>query len=298
MYFEHGISQQEIATKLNLSKMTVSRMLQKAKDLGIVQINVKLPFQNDEELSEKLKEVYGIKKAVVVKRGATTDLNVSELIGRVWAFFLGLSIKDNSILGLGLGNTIGYTIQNLIPMKTKNVHIVQLMGGLTNVHIKNPFTIVQESCRKLNAQGTYVTSSVIVDNKKVRDSIINDTPVGRLVKDMWEKCDEALFGIGTIERGTLLSPDLVNYEDVQRIKTLGAIGDIMGHCFDARGNFLKTHLDERLVNIPLEMFRKIQERVALAGGEYKSEAIKGALLSGIITTLVTDDVTAKKLLLN
>jgi DNA-binding transcriptional regulator LsrR (DeoR family) len=72
----------------------------------------------------------------------------------------------------------------------------------------------------------------------------------------------------------------------------------MGHCFNARGNFIKTHLDERLVNIPLEMFRKIQERVALAGGEYKSEAIKGALLSGIITTLVTDDVTAKKLLLN
>ena len=295
MYFEQGISQQEIASKLNLSKMTVSRMLQKAKEKGIVQIKVKFPFQIDGKLSKKVKDQYGIKKAIVIKRGETKSEHIFELIGQTWSTYLGLSLKNNYVIGLGLGNTIGHTVQCLIPMNTTNVHVVQLMGGLTNVHMKNPFTIVQEACRKLKAEGTYVTSSVIVDNREMRDSIMNETPMGMRVKEMWDKCDEALFGIGAIETGTLLSPELVPPEDVIKIKNLGAVGDIMGHCYNARGDFLKTHLDERLVNIPIDVFKRIPERVGLAGGEYKVDAIKGALLSGIVTTLGTDDGTAKKL---
>lgn len=295
MYFENGISQQEIASKLNLSKMTVSRMLQKAKDSNIIQINIQLPFKIDEKLSKKVTDQYGIENAVVIKKESTKNINTAELIGRVWAFYMGISLKNDYILGLGLGNTIGHTIRTLVPMNTKNVHILQLMGGLADVAYKNPFTIVQETCRKLNAQGTYVTSSVIVENKNVRDSIINDTPVGRQLKDLWKNCNEALFGIGTIEKGYILSPKLVYPQDVEKIKALGTVGDIMGHCFNAKGEFLKTHLKDRLVHIPLETFMNIPKRVALAGGVKKIDSIKGALHSGIITTLVTDSDTAELL---
>jgi DNA-binding transcriptional regulator LsrR (DeoR family) len=296
MHFTNDVSQQEIAAKLNLSKMTVSRMLQRAKKQKIIQIKIKMPFQIEDKISRTIESTYGIKKAFVINNDNTKSESTSELIGKVWSFYTVLSLKDDYILGLGLGNTIGSLVRNLVPVNLKNIHIVQLMGGFTAVTYKNPLTIVQEVCRKLNAKGTYVTSPVLVDNKDIRESIINETTDGIQVKTMWENCNEALFGIGTIEKGTILSPELVSVEDLELLKKKGAVGDILGHCFDEEGNFLKTYLENKLVSIPIEIFRKIPERVAVAGGVHKSVAIRGALRSGIITTLITDKATAKKVL--
>lgn len=85
-------------------------------------------------------------------------------------------------------------------------------------------------------------------------------------------------------------------DELQKIKQLGAIGDILGHCFDKSGNFLDTDLEKRLVGIPMHMLRNIPERIAVAGGQSKAQAVQGLLRSGLITVLVTDEVAAKKLL--
>jgi DNA-binding transcriptional regulator LsrR (DeoR family) len=292
MHFEKGLSQQDIAARLGLSKMTVSRMLQKAKELNIIQINIKLPFQLDETLAEHIETLYGIKKAIVVKKAGNEKQNISELIGRVCAFYTGLSLSDDYFLGLGLGKTIGQAVRNLVPMEMKNVHIVQLMGGLADVTYKNPFTIVQETCRKLKAEGTFLTSFATVENEKMRNSIIYNTSMGVQIREMWEKCKEAIFGIGAIEKGTLLSPKLVTTEELEKLKQLGAIGDILGHCFDRNGVFINNDLEKRLVSIPIDTLKKIPKRVSVAGGEGKARAIRGALLSEMITTLITDDKTA------
>jgi len=296
LYYQKGMSQHEIADKFGLSNMTVSRLLQRAKEHEIVKIHVSFPFEIDDSISNSLETQYGIKKAIVIKSEGLSDEEKSELIGRIWAFNMNLSYRNDYVLGLGLGITIGHMVKYLLPMKTKNVHVVQLMGGLTDVTYKSPFTIVQETCRKLHAQGTYVTSSVVVENKKVRDSVLYDTPTGKQIRDLWNKCDEAIFGIGTIDKGYILSPELVHGHDIEELRRDGVIGDIMGHCINAKGEFVSTHLEERLVHVPLEIFKKLPERIAIAGGKKKADTIRAALLSGIITTFVTDKETAKNLL--
>jgi dihydroxyacetone kinase-like protein len=181
-------------------------------------------------------------------------------------------------------------------MKTRNLHVVQLMGGLSDVTFENPFTIVQETCRKLNAKGTYVTSFATVESKELRDSLVYNTAVGQEMMELWGKCDRALFGIGAIEKGTLLSPRLVDSRELEKTRKLGAVGDILGHCFGENGDFIQTDLEDRLVSIPVDMLRSIGERVAVAGGEHKTRAIQGALRSGVVTVLVTDEKTASLLL--
>jgi DNA-binding transcriptional regulator LsrR (DeoR family) len=52
---------------MGLSKMTISRMLQKAKDLNIVNIDIVLPFKLNKNLGLKIKEKYKIDQAIVVK---------------------------------------------------------------------------------------------------------------------------------------------------------------------------------------------------------------------------------------
>jgi len=295
MYYEKDMTQQEIADKFSLSKMAISRMLQKARESGIVRTIISLPFELDEELQQQIKRKYNLKEVIIGKSSSSKITNTRTLLGRVYAFYMSISPLDDCVLGMGVGKTIGQIVENLVPMRTKNLHIVQLMGGLADVSEQNPFTIVQETCRKLEAKGTYLTSFALVENEKIRDSIYNSA-MGHQIRNMWEKCKQALFGVGAIEKGTLLSPKLVSAEELQELKKLGAVGDILGHCFDRNGNFINTDLEERLVSIPVNMLKNIQERVAIAGGEYKVQAIRGVLRSGLITTLVTDEITAKKLM--
>ena len=296
MYYYQGMSQQEIAKSLGVSKMTISRMLQKAKEQEIVKISVQLPFELDDMLSQHLVKKYDLHRAIVVKHSKADMETLPELLGRVWAFYMGTTRLEKTILGMGVGNTLAHIVQSLVPMNAKNLHIVQLMGGLSDVSSENPITIIQETCRKLEANGTYVTAAATMQNKALRDSLLYNTSMGQRVMELWQQCKIALFGIGAIERGTLLSPELVSVEELNTLKQAGAVGDILGHCFDQKGNFIETELEERLVSIPVSLLKTIDERIAVAGGDYKVSAIRSVLLSGIVTTLVTDDQTAGMLL--
>ena len=219
---------------------------------------------------------------------------ISETLGQVSAFCLGTMIANDSILGLGLGATIGQLIRYLIPMKGTGIHVVQLIGGLVDVAYTNPFTIVQEACTKLNAEGTYITYPAIVMDSSQRDSILENTPGGKKMASMWRQCTTAMFGVGSIENG-YLSSQLVSPKELKRLKENGIVGDILGHCFNSSGQFPSTELSDRLISIPLQLLNKVPERIAVGGGIQKAAAITALLTAGIVTTLFIDEKTAKKI---
>ena len=295
LHFENNLSQQEIAKRLGLSKMTISRLLQKAKETGVVDIRVRSPFFFNNALGKEIEDKYEIEKAIIIKKSIDEELSGADLIASAYAYHLSLSQLEDHVLGIGGGDTIGKVVSHLVAIHTKSLHIVQLIGGLSNVYYKNPLTIMQELCRKFDAQGTYLTSFATVENEEIRDSIFNSS-MGTTILKMWDTCDEALFGIGSIGKGTFLSPDLIQANEFKTLEERGAWGDILGHCFDLKGNFIETDLEKRLVSIPLQMLKKIPKRVALAVGDYKVNAIHGALLTNIITAFISDEDTVKKLL--
>ena len=296
LHHDKGISQQDIATKLDLSKMAVSRILQKAKEAKIVRVSIKLPYTMNHEVGRELCRQFGLNEAYVVKRDTSDNGTVAETLGRMWAFHMGVNLPDECVLGMGVGRTVGHLVQNLTPMRTKGLHVVQLMGGLADVTYRNPFTIVQETCRKLHAEGTYFTSFAMVENEELRDSIVYKSKMGQQVREQWNRCDMALFGVGPIETGTLHSLQMITNEEVDRIKEKGVIGDFLGHFFNSEGEFVETEFEARLVSIPLDTLSKIPKKVALAGGEDKVATLYGALKTGMIDTLVTDESTGKGVL--
>jgi DNA-binding transcriptional regulator LsrR (DeoR family) len=204
-------------------------------------------------------------------------------------------VADNSILGLGLGATLGHLVRYLVPMTTRRVHVVQLIGGLLDVAYTSPFSIVQEACAKLNAEGTYFAYPAMVLSRDERDSILANSAPGKKMKAMWQECSTAIFGVGAAEAG-YLSSQLVSREELEHHKKIGIVGDVLGHCFDRHGEFVPTELSGRLMSIPLELLKRVPERMAVAGGIEKAPALKALLSAGMTTTLFIDDRTAKKVL--
>ena len=76
----------------------------------------------------------------------------------------------------------------------------------------------------------------------------------------------------------------------------GAVGDMSLRFFDAEGAYVKSSLDDRVIGMTLEELAEVDRVMALAGGKAKTEAIRGALKTGIIDLLITDKFTAQRLI--
>ena len=66
LYYLENMSQKEIASILNISNVTVSRMLQRAKDLGIIQFSIADAYQSALTLGNKIKNRYSLNDVIVV----------------------------------------------------------------------------------------------------------------------------------------------------------------------------------------------------------------------------------------
>ena len=75
-----------------------------------------------------------------------------------------------------------------------------------------------------------------------------------------------------------------------------AVGDVASRFYDAEGREISYKGAERLVAIPLDVLRKVPDRIAIAYGAAKLPSIVAGARGGLFNHLVTDPSTATELL--
>ena len=73
------------------------------------------------------------------------------------------------------------------------------------------------------------------------------------------------------------------------------MGDVLLRFFDAQGAPVDTPLNQRVISMRPEQLRRVDRSIGVAGGERKFDAIWGALRGGWVNVLVTDYLTARRL---
>jgi DNA-binding transcriptional regulator LsrR (DeoR family) len=114
----------------------------------------------------------------------------------------------------------------------------------------------------------------------------------------WQNLTMALVGIGSLQPSQLLraSGNAIDPADQNKLRALGAVGDVCNRYFDIDGQLVQSDLDSRVVGINPETLRAIPRRIGLAGGTRKHDAIRAALTGNWVNVLVTDLSTARALL--
>ncbi|MEY9101646.1 DNA-binding transcriptional regulator LsrR (DeoR family) [Sinorhizobium fredii] len=122
-------------------------------------------------------------------------------------------------------------------------------------------------------------------------------PFVRETMELFGSITLAIVGIGAVEPSELLarSGNIFSARELADLADAGAVGDISLRFFDKEGKPVKTPLDERVIGINLEELARVDRVVALAGGQKKTDAIAGALRTGVIDMLITDRFTAERL---
>jgi DNA-binding transcriptional regulator LsrR (DeoR family) len=97
-----------------------------------------------------------------------------------------------------------------------------------------------------------------------------------------------------------VSSEIIFQDDVPDLEKKGlvekgAVGDICMRFFDKNGKAV-SYLKQEIMSIELDELARIPEVIAVAGGIQKVDAIIGASHAEYINTLITDELTALKVI--
>lgn len=296
LYYHCGMTHQEIAERENLPRIKVTRLLKEAVEKKIVEFTIQDPFVETLELEEELKESFGLQHAVVTPtpEGRNT---VYDVLGRFAADFLFRHVGDDTIIGVGWGRTLNSMLPSLYKLSAENVKVVSLTGGLAaNSEQPNPYDVASSMADRLGAGPYYPLIPAIVESVASKDVLLKEAKV-REILDIWDRLDLALMSIGIPAENTGLYYSFSNpKEEVSKVKALGAVGDLLAAPFDEEGNIVDADFLDRTIRIDFQKLKQVPIVAGVAGGKEKVHAIHGALLSGILTTIITDELCARQVL--
>lgn len=296
LYYLDGATQAEIGKKLNLSRPTISRLLQFAREKNIVKISINDPLSNIEDLQHQLKEKYQLKDVIISTPESNETAEILSSLGKATARYLDKKVKDNDVIGVSWGKTLVSVARQLIPNDRKNVQVVYLKGTVANSTHNNYVVEVTKCFNKCyHTQAQILPLPLIFENKQIKEMVIKDKFINEIL-DTGRRTSVALFTVETTEQDATLFE--LGYFNDQQIKTLQekAAGGLVSHFIDERGKIVDDQLNDRTVAIALDDLKQARESALIAGGMNKLKAIKAALAGKYANVLVTDSLVAQHLL--
>lgn len=298
MYHEQSMRQPEIAAALSISQPRVSRLLKEAVTRGIVRTVVVLPDGVHTELEEELQRRYGLRDVVVVDIEDAREDAIPSLASAAAAYF-DATFTGGDVIGISSwSETLLATVERMQPKNTQVAdRVMQLVGGVGSPEAQVHATrLIGRLADITRARPVFVPSPGVVGTAAIRDALLEDPGVVDVMAQ-WRELTLVLVGIGSLEPSPLLlsSGNAVKQADQEELRSLGAVGDVCLHFFDAKGSAVDSAFDRRVVGIDVGAFRAVERRVAVAGGLRKYSAIKAALDGGWVNVLITDLHVAERL---
>jgi DNA-binding transcriptional regulator LsrR (DeoR family) len=221
-------------------------------------------------------------------------------LGSAAAYYLDTTLKPNEVIGISSwSSTLLATVSAMRPItKPIGAQVIQILGGVGNPTAESDAVyIVSRLAALVQGQSILLPVPAVVGAHDTRQLYLQDP----FVCDTIERFDSvtvALVGIGSVEPSDLLasSGNVFSSQELEWLRTLGAVGDVCLRFFDADGAPIQTPLNDRVIGMELEQLRKVKRSVGIAGGPRKLAAIRGAVRGGLINVLITDSFTAQALI--
>lgn len=297
-YYEDGLNQDAITARLGLSRSKVSRLMAQAREMGIVQISVVPPEQLSTDLEARLEARYGLQEALVVEAAPTdTQEAASRAIGAAATAYLARAIGPRSTVGFAWGTTLHHLVAGFPPYRLPDAQIVQIVGGLgapdSEVHGSE---LCRHLSRTLGCRLALLPVPGIVADQRTREALLSDVHVQRAVQ-AFDHLDLAFVGIGAPTPDSVVMRDgsILSQTELDDLLRKGAVGDIAMRFFDAQGKAVASEIEDRIIGITRDQLQRTRV-VGVSGGPDKTAAIRGALAGSLLNVLITDSITAERLL--
>ena len=297
MYYIDGLSQDEIAKSIHVSRPSVSRLLQACIKEGIVQIRIDDVSSFGKELGKKIVDTYGIAAAIVVPQSYSVEAD-KEKVGQAAAAYIESLLSPGMLIGIAWGTTIHSIVKNIKANSFVKADVIQLLGGTGNKTNDTDANMMALTLAKALGGDSYILQAPFMVQSKILRELLMEEPH---VKNHFQKIKStelAIIGLGSTkpELSAQFRSGHINLEDSEKLISEGAVGDICGSYIDINGHRCHSSLCDRMIAVSLDDIKRIPTVVGVAAGEKKADIIVGALRGRYIDVLITDEKAAVSVL--
>lgn len=298
LYYERGLSQQDIAELTGFSVSKVSRLHRQAREAGIVQITV----QSDDRGLQALAGSLGaaLELEVHVTAGVpTAPLRAARLCGAAAALFVAGTLPEDGVVGWASGVTTEALVSSLPAVPRPDLTHVPLIGGWDS---HNPSldtnSLVRSAAERTGGQARVLNAPAVLDSVELKARLLAESGIAAVAR-MWEEVRLAVIGVSGMPQTrpdyrTIL--DRVNEDVRAELIELGVVGDVVGHFFDVRGSIVDHVWTDRSLAMSLPALKGVPRVLAVLAGSNKVDSLLGLARTRLVHTIVTDSVTATAVL--
>ncbi|PSB16272.1 DNA-binding transcriptional regulator [filamentous cyanobacterium CCP2] len=295
LYYIAGNTQEEVATKLNVSRQAAQRLVALAVSEKLIKFRLDHPLSECIVLAEALRDQFQLSLCEVVPSDG--DVNRFNGIGVCAANYLEayLTAKAPTILAFSSGRTLRAMVEQIPAMDQPQHKVVSITGNMSYCGRAGHYEVVMHLSDRVGSQVFPVPTPVVATSIEERQ-LLQTQRSFMTVKTLAEQAKATFVGISPIAWNAPLHQDgFINDSEVAELIELGAVGEIAGWAYNYQGVLLQQGTNSRVASVPLQQPAQ-RLIIGVAGGEKKVEAILAALHGKLITGLITDEAAAQGIL--
>ena len=295
LYYEEGLTQEEIARTLGISRGSVVTLLQEARENGTVSISVAPQHLQNISLARDIMQRYGIRECLVIP-GVGGRVPEHERVGRAAGRLLVERLRPDDVLGVSWGRTVLALSQAMQPKVLPGVSVVQITGSAIGTYRFSAELCASNIANRIGGRCVYLHAPGIVSNRGMKRLLMKEPTLIEQFRIMGT-CNKIVFGVGSVAASsTAFDTGFLSPEEAAPYLARGAVAVLAGRFVDARGRAVAGELDDRMIGMTVQDIARIPERICVAAGREKADAIRALLVGGYVTTLVTEEATARNVL--
>lgn len=296
LYYIAGRTQDEIAAVMGVSRQTAQRLVSRAVSERLIRVRMDHPIARCLELGERLRARFDLSSVEVVPSDPGSDGGTVGL-GEAGADRIAqwLKSEDPIVMAVGTGRTLKAAIDRLPRIRAPQHRIVSMTGNIGPDGSAAYYNVIFSMAETIEARHFPMPLPVFVASPEER-ALLHAQPMIRTTLDLVAAADVALVGVGEMGATAPLHVDgFLRAADLAEVQARGAVGEICGWIYDARGMLLGDGVNARTASAPIPDRTRTQV-VAIAKGPRKVAAIRAAVTGGLVSGLITDEATALTIL--
>lgn len=300
LYYGEGLTQSDIAKRMQVSRATIVNMLRESRDRGIVEIRVDGKHLSSSNLARRVRDAFGLQDVYIANsdtRDATQErAALLSQVGRVGAAAILDIIEPGDRVGVAWGETIMAVSDVMSKSFTDRVEICQLIGSMNSDRVPASENCAIQIAGKLGAKCFTLHAPGIVATPQMADVFRNEPTIQSQLARL-DNLDMTIASIGNVSADThLQAAGMATKQELATARDKGAVGIICCRFIDADGKASATPPDNRLIAATLANLKEPKKKLLVVCGADRAEATLAAIRGGLVSHLCVDHGLAQQLL--
>lgn len=295
LYYYENMTQDAIADRMGCTRWTVGRLLDEARQTGIVSITINHPTARVRELEKEIISTLGVREAIVV-RSQESPTATAALVASATADYITAIRPVPRSLGIAWGRSLTAVARAMPDEWTSGLDVYQMYGGLVRSNDDEVADSIGLMARRGHGVGHMIPAPAIVTDGELGVRLLREPSVASTLRTGPDS-DLVIFSPGILEaESVLVKSGFLTEQGMDKLRALGAVTDLFSHFVNAHGEPVSAELEHRTIAVPLDSVRNAKRTLAIGWGSAKALPLLVCMRSGLAKSVIIDADTARLVL--